>query len=62
MGKLVIVCVDFSAAGEYFRKIAEAVTGNTFIFPGEIHSISKCLIFWSSLVRISHQYLLIMNY
>lgn len=62
MGKLIIVCVGFSAAGQKFTKRAEAVTGNTFIFFGEIHSISACLIFWSNLVRIGHQYLLIMNY
>lgn len=62
MGKLIIVCVGFSAAGEKFTKRAETITGNAFIFFSEIHSISKCLIFWSNLVHIGHQYLLILNY
>lgn len=35
-----MACVGFSAAGEKFTKKPEAVTGNTCLFFGEIHSFS----------------------
>lgn len=45
MGKFIIVCLNFSEAGEKFTKTAETVTGGSFIFLGKIYSILKCSVF-----------------
>lgn len=39
MQNFIIVCLNFSAAPDKFKKIAETVTGDRFIFFCEIYSI-----------------------
>lgn len=56
MGKFIIVCLNFPAAGEKLTKIAVTVTGNSFIFFCEIYSILKHSVFWRNLVHIATLY------